>query len=212
MHDRLLTIHNTYSDDEQIMQHQGSARTNHIDVAISALARVDRVKWSIILRVQNRSFAFATDINSVLMDIASETCATNQQMCDQQSDTMRCSDHTIARAWTFVAQRTSLIWCVCVLQHTECKITASRRGWITINTKGKKTSLNNFGCRNVSTCTESSAAHTSQSIKTALVQHTIAPTQSYKEFTQSVFVCVCYNIENVKEKHQGEAERQSIQR
>ena len=25
-------------------------------------------------------------------------------------------------------------------------------------------------------------------------------------------VCVCYNIENVKEQHQGEAERQSIQR
>ena len=27
-----------------------------------------------------------------------------------------------------------------------------------------------------------------------------------------VSVCVCYNIENVKEQHQGEAERQSIQR
>ena len=25
-------------------------------------------------------------------------------------------------------------------------------------------------------------------------------------------VCVCYNIENVKEQHQGEAESQSIQR
>ena len=28
----------------------------------------------------------------------------------------------------------------------------------------------------------------------------------------SVSVCVCYNIENVKEQHQGEAETQSIQR
>ena len=39
-----------------------------------------------------------------------------------------------------------------VLQHRECKRTAPRRGWITINTKGKKTSLNNFGCQNISTC------------------------------------------------------------
>ena len=91
---------------------------------------------------------------------------------------MRFSDPTIARAWTFVAQRTNLIWCVCVcykienvkeqnqgeaesqsiqrerkhpwinvLQHRERKKTAPRRGWITINTKRKKTSLNNFGCR-----------------------------------------------------------------
>ena len=37
--------------------------------------------------------------------------------------------------------------CVCVLQHRECK-------------RGRKTSLNDFGCRNVSTCTESGAAHT----------------------------------------------------
>ena len=83
MHDRLLTIHNTYSDDEQIMQHQGSERTDHIDVAISALARVHKLKWSIILRVQNRSYAFATNINSVLMDRASEARATNQKMYDQ---------------------------------------------------------------------------------------------------------------------------------
>ena len=44
-----------------------------------------------------------------------------------------------------------LRWCVYsnkhVLQHRECKRTAPRRGWITINTEGKKTSLNNFGCR-----------------------------------------------------------------
>ena len=63
----------------------------------------------------------------------------------------------------------------------EWKRTAPRRGWITINTKGKKTSLINLGCRNVSTCMESGAAHTSQSKQTALVQHTFAPTQSNRE-------------------------------
>ena len=75
---------------------------------------------------------------------------------------------------------------LCVLQHRECKRTAPRRGSKTISPKVKKTPLINLGCLNVSTCTESGAAHTSQSIQTALVQHTIAPTQSYREFTQSV--------------------------
>ena len=51
---------------------------------------------------------------------------------------------------------------------------------------GKKTSLNNFGCQNVSTCTESGAAHTSQSIQTALVQHTTATTEPNRELAQSI--------------------------
>ena len=36
------------------------------------------------------------------------------------------------------------------VQHRECKRTAPRRGWRTINTKAKKTSLNIFGCRSLS--------------------------------------------------------------
>ena len=84
--------------------------------------------------------------------------------------------------------RIHVCMCVCtyVLQHRECKRTAPRRGWKTNSPKVKKISLIHFGCRNVSTCTESGAAHTSQSIQTALVQHTIAPTQSYREFTRSI--------------------------
>ena len=52
---------------------------------------------------------------------------------------------------------------------------------MTINRKKKKTSLIyfliNFGCWNVSTYINNNAAHTSQCMKTASVQHTIAPTQ-----------------------------------
>ena len=36
---------------------------------------------------------------------------------------------------------------LCVLQHGECKRTAQRRGWMTINRKGKKTSFIYFGWR-----------------------------------------------------------------
>ena len=57
---------------------------------------------------------------------------------------------------------------------------------MTINRKGKTKSLVNFGCWNVSTCTESIAAQTSQRMKTPLVQHTVAPTQPDREFTQSI--------------------------
>ena len=56
-----------------------------------------------------------------------------------------------------------------ILIHRECQRTAPRRGWKTIDLKGKKTSLINFRCRNVSTCAESIAAHTRQSINTPLV-------------------------------------------
>ena len=41
---------------------------------------------------------------------------------------------------------------LCVLIHRECTRTAPRRGWKTINTKAKKTSLNNLGCRKAAVC------------------------------------------------------------
>ena len=102
----------------------------------------------------------------------------------------------IGRVGTCYNQKAHKLQRVCVLQHGECKRTAPRSGWKTISPKVKKAPLINLGCRNVSTCTESGAAHTSQSKQTALVQHTIALTQSYREFTQSidnktVLVCVC---------------------
>ena len=54
---------------------------------------------------------------------------------------------------------------LCVLQHGQRKRTAPRRGWMTTNQKGKETPLSNFRCWNVSTCMESIAAHTSQSLQ-----------------------------------------------
>ena len=50
----------------------------------------------------------------------------------------------------------------------------------------KECILINFGCWFVSTCMDSNAAHTSQCLKTAIVQHTIAPTQSDRQLTQCI--------------------------
>jgi hypothetical protein len=103
-------------------------------------------------------------------------CGINHHLNMQEISTQHISCGSATHGISMPLNRYMLHVCVCVLQHRECTRTAPRRGWITINTKGKKTFsiqiiISAVGCQ---------------------------------------LVCVSYNIENVKEQHQGEVARQSI--
>ena len=70
----------------------------------------------------------------------------------------------------------------CVLQHRECKWTAPRRGWKTINTQVKNTSLNTFGCRKcMCVCTVTVTGQ----LRYRLVQHACMDPATYPVYVDT---------------------------
>ena len=100
MNVRLLTIYNTNIDEGQVIQHQGSENTDHIDVAISTFARVFKLKWKIVLSMQNISSSFATDHRHQFSLYGQSVISMRNEpkMYDQQWNIMRLGDPSFAGA------------------------------------------------------------------------------------------------------------------
>ena len=115
--------------------------------------------WTFGGKISNEYYMPAWKKQTLQISSTSWSCERFKQLLGflpmfKQTD--KCKKCEIVRQFVPKVERmVNLMLCTdthCVLQHRECIRTAPRRGWKTINTNGKKTSLNNFGCHTVCVC------------------------------------------------------------